>query len=404
MMKVEIAFDLSANGQGNFFTLDDPIKGVLGGTASSPLAGDVLTDVTEYVRTIQVKRGRSRTLEKFTAGIANVALDNRGRDFDPLYSASPFFGNIGPRKQIQISDNNELLFVGNVEDWDFSYSPSGDSVAEVQALDGFAVITPEQLNAGTATSQLTGARVGEVLDDIGWPLGQRRISTGRATLDADVVAAGTNSLAYLQKVELSEPGALFIGRDGFFTFLDRDDLQTYTSAVTFGTAGIPFTNIGVVFGTEEMTNAVTVTYYGGTAIGGTVTASDAASQAAYGVINQTYDTLLDTATDAQELADWLVGTYAEPRYRVDSLTVNVSALSTVNAATVEALELGDTVLVQWTPNGIGSAISQYVTIDGIEHAASPANHDVTFNLSQATVAFTLDDTFFGILDNNVLGF
>jgi hypothetical protein len=153
-----------------------------------------------------------------------------------------------------------------------------------------------------------------------------------------------------------------------------------------------------------MTNAVTVTYYGGTAVGGTVTASDATSQAAYGVIDQTYDTLLDTATDAQELADWLVGTYAQPRYRVDSLTVNVSALSTVNAATVEALELGDTVLVQWTPNGIGSAISQYVTIDGIEHAASPANHDVTFNLSQATVAFTLNDTFFGTLDNNVLGF
>ena len=133
-MKVEIAFDLSANGQGNFFTLDDPVKGVLGGTVSSPLAGDVLTDITEYVRSVRVKRGRSRILEKFTAGIANVALDNRGRVFDPLYASSPFFGNIGPRKQIPISDNNEMLFVGNVEDWDFSYSPSGDSVAETRTI------------------------------------------------------------------------------------------------------------------------------------------------------------------------------------------------------------------------------------------------------------------------------
>jgi hypothetical protein len=62
------------------------------------------------------------------------------------------------------------------------------------------------------------------------------------------------------------------------------------------------------------------------------------------------------------------------------------------------------VRVQWTPNGVGSAIDQYVTIDGIEHAANPANHDVTFNLSQATVALILNDTFFGTLDNNVLGF
>ena len=404
MMKVEIAFDLSANGQGNFFTLDDPVKGVLGGTVSSPLAGDVLTDITEYVRSVQVKRGRSRILEKFTAGIANVALDNNARTFDPLYASSPFFGNIGPRKQIQISDNNELLFVGNVEDWDFSYSPAGDSVAEVQAVDGFAVITPENLSAGTATAQLTGARVEAILDDIDWPTGQRRISTGQATLDDDVITNTTNSLAYLQKVELSEPGALFVGRDGFLTFLDRDDLQTYSSAVTFGTAGIPFTNIGVVFGTEEMTNAVSVTYYGGTVIAGTAVASDATSQAAYGVIDQTYDTLLSTASDAQELADWLVGTYAQPRYRVDTLTVTVSSLTTANAATVEALELGDTVRVQWTPNGVGSAIDQYVTIDGIEHAANPANHDVTFNLSQATVALILDDAFFGTLDNNVLGF
>lgn len=404
MMKVEIAFDLSANGQGNFFTLDDPVKGVLGGTVSSPLAGDVLTDITEYVRSVQVKRGRSRILEKFTAGIANVALDNNARTFDPLYASSPFYGNIGPRKQIQISDNNELLFVGNVEDWDFSYSPAGDSVAEVQAVDGFAVITPENLSAGTATAQLTGARVEAILDDIDWPTGQRRISTGRATLDDDVITAGTDSLAYLQKVELSEPGALFVGRDGFLTFLDRDDLQTYSSAVTFGTAGIPFTNIGVVFGTEEMTNAVNVTYYGGTVIAGTASASDVTSQAAYGVIDATYDTLLSTASDAQELADWLVGTYAQPRYRVDTLTVTVSALTTADAATVEALELGDTVRVQWTPNGVGSPIDQYVTIDGIEHAANPANHDVTFNLSQATVALILDDTFFGTLDSNVLGF
>ena len=403
-MKVEIAFDLSANGQGNYFTLDDPVKGVLGGTASSPLAGDVLTDITEYVRSVQVKRGRSRILEKFTAGVASVTLDNNGRVFDPLYTSSPFYGNIGPRKQIQISDNGELLFVGNVEDWDFSYSPAGDSVAEVQAIDGFAVIAPETLHAGTATAELTGARVQSVLDDIDWPTGQRRISAGRATLDDDVVSNGADSLAYLQKIELSEPGALFIGRDGFFTFLDRDDLQTYSSAVTFGTAGVPFTNVGVVFGTEEMTNAVSVTYYGGTAVAGTAVAQDATSQAAYGVIDQTYNTLLSTSADAQELADWLVGTYAQPRYRVDTLTVNLSTLSVVDAVSVESLELGDTVRVQWTPNGVGSAIDQYVTIDGIEHSASPAAHEVTFTLSQATVAFILDDTFFGTLDNNVLGF
>ncbi len=65
-MKVEIAFDLAANGLGSFFTLDDPVKGKLDNTLYV-LGGDVLVDVTSTVRQVSVKRGRNRQLEKFTA-------------------------------------------------------------------------------------------------------------------------------------------------------------------------------------------------------------------------------------------------------------------------------------------------------------------------------------------------
>ena len=88
---VKIAFDLNAAGQGNFFTLDDPVKGVLGGTATDyPLAGDILTDVTADVRAVRVRRGRSNILERFQAGAADVTLDNRDRYYSvlPQYQAT----------------------------------------------------------------------------------------------------------------------------------------------------------------------------------------------------------------------------------------------------------------------------------------------------------------------------
>ena len=96
--------------------------------------------------------------------------------------------------------------------------------------------------------------------------------------------------------------------------------------------------------------------------------------------------------------------YSQPKYRIDQVTVNMDALGTATAGQVLGLELADVVLVEFTPNSIGSAISQYVTIDAIEHTISPARHDVTFTLSETVAAFVLDSSSFGVLDDDRLGF
>lgn len=406
-MRVQIAFDLAANGVGDYFTLDDATKGVLDGVTYL-LAGDVLVDVTDTLRAVQVRRGRSRTLERFTAGNANLTLDNRDRTYDPLNVDSPYYGSLVPRKEVRIDVDGTYLFVGNVEDWNYSYALSGDSLAEPSCIDGLAFIANQTLPGGTAVAQLTGARVDAVLDLISWPEGSRAVSAGQATLDDDARADGTNALDYLTQVALSDPGALFISKDGLATFKDRADLQSFAdTGITFGgtaASAIPFMDIGVVYGTEEMTNEASVTWYGGTAIAGTATASDATSQAAYGIIDATYSTLLGSGTDAQDLADWIVGSYAQPRYRVDRLTVRLGGLTGTQKADVLGLDLGSVATVNWTPNALGSAVSQPVIIDGIEHTASPAMHDVTFTLSETQAAFILDSSDLGVLDEDSLGF
>ena len=403
-MKVEIAFDLSANGQGNFLTLDDSVKGKLNST-TYVLSGETLVDVTDKVRRLSSQRGRSRVLEQFTAGVCTIDLSNQDRSFDPLYAAGPYYGQITPRRQVRVSRDGEPVFTGNVEQWSWSYDLGGDSVATVQAVDGFATLSQVYLTPAAQTAQLTGARVSSVLDQAAWPNANRRISTGGASLGADVVPQDTTAISYLQQVSLSEPGAFFMARDGFATFLDRGDLADYTTGgVTFGPSGIPFVEYEAASLTDELRNLVSVTWRSGSSVGGTATAQDLTSQAQFGVFDATYDTLLANSTDASALASWLVNQYAAPKYRIDSVTVALHGLSDPDALTVLGLELGDVITVAWTPSNVGPAISQIVTIDGIRHEVLPDSHFVTFRLSETVAAFILDDSVFGVLDANVLGF
>ena len=401
--RVQIAFNLAANGVGSYFTLDDTTKGVLD-NATYKLAGDVLVDVTAKVRSVQVRRGRSRQLERFTAGNANIVLDNRDRAFDPLNTASAYYGSILPGKQVIIDRDGATVYTGSVFDWNFDYDLSGDSTAQVSAVDGLSLIAGQTRTAGTATSQLTGARVDAVLTEIGWPVAQRSISAGQATLDADVVASDTNALAYLSKAaDVSEPGAFFVGRTGLATFRDRADLQAFTSGLTFGIGGIPVQEITVDYGAEQLANAIAVTYTAGTVVAGTATADDATSQSAYGVIDKSIETILSSSAQASALATWQLGQYKDPVYRFDAITVNMLRLTSSQAAQVLALELADVVLVTWTPNSVGSAISEYVGIEQIEHAISPDSHTVTFALSQSFIGFILDSAAFGVLDTSLIG-
>jgi hypothetical protein len=378
---VLLAIDLSANGVGNWFTLDDATKGVLG-NGTYKLAGESLVDITGWVRSLSIERGRSRVLEKFTSGSANLVLDNRERLFDPLMTSSPFYGAIVPRKQIVITKNDQPVYLGNVQDWDFSYDVSGNNTALPKAADGFAYLAQGNLAPGTATSQASGARVQSILTQAGWPTNQRSIATGLATLNADYIPPNTNTLSYLQKVELSESGSMFIAKDGNFTF--KDGGSPSFSGVTFGPAGLPFVDYEVVYGVEEMKNKVNVTWTAGTAIGGTATAEDSTSQAAYGVFEVTYETVLNDSTAANAYATAQVTEYAQPKYRVDSITVVVDALTPAQELQVLALELGDAVLISWSP--FGETISQYCVIDGIQHQATPATHFITYKLSQTTIA------------------
>jgi hypothetical protein len=409
--RVRIAFDLAAGGAGDFFTLDDPVKGELD-NAPFGLSGDILQDVTDDVRSITVRRGRSRELERYQAGAATVNLDNKDRKYDPAAgtAVTPFGASMRPRKAVQITSNGAAVFNGVVDDWDLDYSLGGDHVASVKITDGFVFLAGQEIEPHTATAQTTGARINAILDraEIAWPPGKRAIDTGSATVQADAIGGTADpkpvpALPYLQKVDEAEQGALFIGADGSLTFRGRSSLQVLTDVVFAddGT-GIPFTNINAAYGAEELRNRVSVSRLNG----GTATAVDAASVLAYGAIDfEIRDSLLADDTQAQSLADAIVARYAEPLLRIDDIEVVLNALDGTQQAQVLALELGALVRVLYTPSGIGDAIDQFVRLDSIEHNITAEQHRVRLSFSQGEPpALVLDSATFGLLDVNTLAF
>jgi hypothetical protein len=401
---VEIGFDLSSLG-GPFFTLDDPVQGLLDNTEFT-LGGTLFYDVSQFLLGVQVSRGRSRELDRYNAGQTNVVLDNRARTFDPLYPSSPYAGQIVPHREIRIKSNGSAVFYGVIDDWNLDYSPTGDNTATAIASDGFTLLATQSLSAHTATSQLTGARVNAVLDrpEVNWPASSRVVDTGNATLQADVVDDGTNVLEYLQIIELSEPGNVFIGKDGYFNFQDRAVAVSSSAVTTFADdgSGIDFNNLQVVYGSEQLYNRIVITRANGTP----QIADDTDSQNQYGISTLNQDNLL-LSTDAQslQLADFLLGRYSEPEYRFEALEIEMANLTTAQQNEVLGLELTQVVEVKFTPNGIGTAIEKYAQITGITHRTNSISHSVTIGLSTLDYAsFVLDDSVFGLLDSGVLGF
>lgn len=399
---VTIAFDLSLAGAGNFFTLNDPIKGELDGTTFK-LAGEILEDVSDDVRSVSVRRGRASETTRVDTGTANVVLDNTTRLYDPTAAASvsAYGPSILPRKAINIDIGGEYLFRGQVEDWDLSYTLGGDSVTTAKAADGFALIGQQLFTASAVgATGLSGSVIYDSASVAGWPLGRITVDDGNATIGAHTIDADTNVLTYLQDIAASEPGLLFIDRQGSLRFRDRQASQAPTG-VTFtddGT-GIPFQSIEIDYGTELLYTRVEVEY-----TGGKVVAENTESTLDYGLTTLQVKTLLGTQSEAEDLAAFLVQRYGQPVLRILGLSVEMDSLTPAQQTSVLGIELGDRVEVTFTPNGIGDPIDRTLVVDSIQHDITLTTHQVTFAFSQTLAPLILDDTDQGILDENTLGF
>jgi len=403
--KVEIGFELTST-VAPFFTLDSPTKGVLDNT-EYPLGGKVFFDVTDRVKRYSIRRGKSQQLDNYNTGIASISFTNFDRAFDPTFDGSPFAGQIIPKREVRISTEGQRRFTGLIDDWNLDYSVNGESYANIVVSDGFSRLANQTFSGGTATAQLSGARINAVLDldDVKWPAANRAVDAGTIMLGADVWTKDAKILDYLQTVEATELGHFFIDKSGNVTFKDANSLVPDSAGlVTFSDDGsaIDYASMQVVYGSELLYNQIVVSSVNAV---GTAVADDLDSQALYGIQAFTRtDLLMDNDADVDAHALKLVKDYANPEYRFEAVTVNLDTLSPSEVEQVIGLEIGSFCKITFTPNGIAPAIEKYAEVISINDSVDLTRHAVTFGFSTLdTIPFVLDDTVFGRLDTSTLG-
>lgn len=363
------------------------------------LLGYLSEDVTEYVRSVTCKRGKSTSQDRFTAGQLSVVFDNRARVFDPSYSLSPLYGAIVPRRKIRFyagynSDSLHSQFVGFIDDWDFDYDVSGDSTATASASDAFTVLAQQNMTMAAPPAEISDARAERVITNsqVAWPIDD--FYTEGAAITVNTVAYSGNALEYLLQLAETEQGLLYVNRSGVLTFLGwnyfaKAPLDIVVADIEFSDGafvpGFPFSSLQTNYGTDQLYNYVTVT---GSA--GTVTAQDTTSQQDFRVASTDVDVLTNGTAQMQLLANNLIDTYKNPVFRVSGIEVPIDGyeqfyspsvvLGSAAVSTIFQADFGYIVSVYYTPNGISPLTGDTGVLIGKTVTATPAGCAVSFEL------------------------
>ena len=392
------------------FTLDSSL---LDGTDVLDGSTDFV-DITEYVQSININRGRTSQLDTFNPGTLSIVADDRasGRQFDPLNTASPWYqGSLGiaPRRAVEVyggSAGTAALFKGYVYDLNIDYDMPNLSTATILAVDALTQLGQTNLNAFNPSSQLTSARVSAILDrpEVAWSTALRSIGTGVATCGTVAYPDQTNVLQALQAVQLAENGRLFANRDGQVEFDSRITGSFATAIANLGgTAGtaIPIQSLTTVYGAETVLNRVSVQISGSTT---SSVADGTASQAEYGIKNFSLtDIPLADNTAGSALASALLTTYQNPEVRFDEVSFIVNPLTNAQTELVATFDVGSVLTATKTFTvGSPTSVTKNVVIEGIQHVLTPSRHDVRLRLGQIDIltAFILDTS---VLDDTTVG-
>lgn len=342
-------------------------------------------------------------------GVIHFSIDGTlvyGRSIDSPYFWSIADGNTHHIVAVYDNANNVFLYIDGTDraqSWNGTPVPastvntafievngqglwdSSGAILDELAFYDYA-LTEAQVNGHLAAgalpwyNDLTGTRVGRVLDLISWPAGLRDVDNGQtrlgvATWDAD----STKTLDYLELVADTEQAWLSEAHadNGKVRFQDRGAIQTdarsntaqsFFSDNTTDLAGtaIPYSAIDLATDDHPAANVVTVKWRGGQE-----TATNTSAVDLYGEITANIDTLLEGAEEARGLAAFVLAQQAALFTRVQSITVRPSNMkgAVADRAWVACLsrQEGDRVRVVHQPTWSGVTIDQQLWILGIEH-------------------------------------
>jgi len=404
---LSVLFDFS-NGPvfGYSFTLGDPEHGVLGSDVLADNASDVV-DISNQVGYINIRRGYDLLQDQFQAGTATVRVYDPTGAWNPQNPASPYYGKLIPLRKMRIAGNDSFLFSGYTIGYTYTFPKDMEiGFVDIELVDTFRLFAQANITtvAGTSAGQTTGARVTNVLDQIGWPAAMREIDTGSATVLADPGTSRT-ALQALKNLEFSEQGAFYFNPSGNAIFQSRNAIQSKSgqNPTNFANdgSGIGYNNIVFAFDDKLIINQSNFTRTGGAA----QAFEDTASMAKYFPHSISYtDLMLETDAQVLDVAKIYVATRAETTIRIDAITLDLNATDAAGDTAALTLNFFDTMAIKNVAQD-GTIIEKTLQCMGVQHEITPSTWNTTFTTSEPIVdGFLLNSTLYGILGTSVLSY
>jgi hypothetical protein len=380
------------NGKLGTFTLG---VSKLGGT-------DVLgTTVTNWValpttdvRSVSIRRGRTREDQSVQPGALILTLDNRSGTYDPDNASSTYTWNgytiltagLSIRVKATYAATAYIIYTGYLENIDSDITL--DPVAIFYCTDALAILARRVISI-TAPQETTALRVGRVLDAVGWSATDRSLTSSR-TLSASTVT--DTALALSEVASTSDFGRLFASRDNKIVLQPYESLFTNAFRVTLSdsrAAGtIEYDNIVSNPGSKYLINTAAIT--DGT--GAVTTATNTESLARYGTYQRSVATQLAPAVSSPSaLAQLIADRNALPATRIDSIEFSVVGMGSTVWPQFLQSELGDNVTVERTT--VDGRIRVFTSlIEALNHDITPTDWRVHFDLSPSkrTGVFTIN--------------
>lgn len=341
------------------------------------------TEVSDNVKSVQVRRGRNDNLDSFNAGEATIVLHDPTGKWNPLNASSPLYPYVVPGRSIVFrayyNGQDEGVYRGFVRS--IEHDPT-KSVKETRLIcqDVFLYLSRSKPTITALPSPTTtGTVIGSILTAVGWTeVALRSLATGD-TINTAWSSNGTNdALSLITEVLETERGEFFHGRDGVVRYYDRFARYKRSSSATLtnvATGTLPATDI------TNVKNRATVTKTGS----GSQTAVDGNSIANYGPSDYTpiESAYLNTPGQALSLAQWLVKQTANPTPPVRALEYNASQSEALMTNALSR-EIGDRITVTDSASGVASDFY----IEGIEHDIrnGGTSHMVKFALTAVPAA------------------
>jgi len=277
----------------------------------------------------------------------------------------------------------------------------------ITAVDAFRLGNLAQISTvtGATAGDLSGTRINQILDQIGWPSSLRDVDAGLTTMQADPATFRT-ALQAMQTVTDSEYGALYVSALGEFVFQDRSvtagSIGGTTTLFADDGTGIKYANATWILNDSLVFNSATVTRTGGSPQNSFNQASiDKYFLHSYNL----QDLLMQTDGVALDYAQAYTASRAETSIRCDAVELDLYT-DNYNTGIIAALDLDffDPITVITTQPG-GSTLEKTLQIFGVGNTITPNSFKTVFTTLEPVIdALILDNAIYGMLDYNVLSY